>query len=113
MVKQERNIHCAVCGKTYADPTAAQNVRAPLRVHSFSRGSDFLSQHARKHNGGGQEALAVVSPQPTGAVGAQQTTLPIPTAGNIGTAHPPPSQRTPLNLWFESTPKRRKTVPSI
>lgn len=30
MVKQERNIYCTVCGKTYVDPIAAQNVRVYL-----------------------------------------------------------------------------------
>lgn len=91
MVKQERNFHCAVCGKTYADPAAAQD-------------------HARKHISGGRRALAAVAPQPTGTAGVQQTTPPITTAGNIGTAHPPSSsQRAPPNPLVGSTPKRPKT----
>jgi len=70
MVKQERNIYCTICGRTYVDPVAAQN-------------------HLQKHNVGAQQAFVTVVPQfPRSTVGAQQTmTSLITTTGATDAAH--------------------------
>jgi len=90
MVKQERNIHCGVCGKTYVDPTAAQN-------------------HARKHPMT-RQPLVMVVPKPPATGGVQSAkNQSVTTPKGIGQVNPSSSQHPPPNQSAGERPNAGKT----
>jgi len=90
MVKQGRNIHCTVCGKTYVDPIAAQD-------------------HARKHPRT-QQPLVMVVPKPPGI---QSTINQSVTAEGTGQVNPSSSQHPPPNQSAHERPNVGETSHGI
>ncbi|KAF9779528.1 hypothetical protein BJ322DRAFT_1113333 [Thelephora terrestris] len=89
--KQERNIHCTLCGKAYFDPVAAK-------------------RHAKKHHVRAQLALALVAPQSAAAKPKGRTLL---SSDPCPVRLPSSSQHAPPNPSVHMRPSARDIVLNI